>query len=398
MPVTERLYYLDSHLIEFEARVVDVTERVSGWTAIVLNRTAFYPTGGGQPGDTGTLDGMRVVECIDDGDRGVLHVVQGVTPARDAIVRGRVDWSRRLDHIQQHTGQHILSQAFVTLFNAPTRGFRVLATSCEIDVALREPSTEKIERAVELANNVIWEDRAITIRNVRSEEASELSLRKEPSREGDLRLIDIDGFDLTPCGGTHAYRTGEVGVIVVRSWERAKRLTRIDFVAGARALADYRKANRSAREVAALFSSGRDDIAHLAAQTLEENKELHRRVRLLEEVAAEVEAEKLFTAASGGVVTHVFEGRDAESLKKLAQALMAKPGTIGLLGSRDKDTARLVFARSADASGDMNLLMREACAMLDGRGGGKPDLAQGGGKQVDKLETIIAELASKLSS
>ncbi len=398
MPVTERLYYLDSHLIEFEARVVDVTERVSGWTAIVLNRTAFYPTGGGQPSDTGTLDGMRVVECIDDGDRGVLHVVQGVTPARDAIVRGRVDWSRRLDHMQQHTGQHILSQAFVTLFNAPTRGFRVLETSCEIDVELSEPTTEKIERAVELANNVIWEDRAITIRNVTSEEASELSLRKEPSREGELRLIEIDGFDLTPCGGTHAYRTGEVGMIVVRAWERAKGLTRIDFVAGMRALADYRKANRSAREVAALFSSGRDDIPQLTAHLLEEQKDLHRRIRLLEENAAEVEAERLLATASGGIVTRVFEGRDAESLKKLAQALMANPRTIALLGSRDKDTARLVFARSSDASGDMNALMREACAILDGRGGGKPDLAQGGGKHVERLDEILALIQSKLTT
>ena len=398
MPVTERLYYSDSHLIEFEARVVDLTDRVSGWTAVVLDRTAFYPTGGGQPSDTGTLNGARVVECIDDGDTGVLHVVQGATPARGATVYGRVDWSRRLDHMQQHTGQHILSQAFVTLFNAPTRGFRVLDASCEIDVELREPTIEKIERAVELANNVIWEDRAITIRNVTSDEVAELSLRKEPSREGELRLIEIEGFDLTPCGGTHAYRTGEVGMIAVRSWERAKGLTRIDFVAGTRALADYRKANRSAREVAALFSSARDDIPGLTAHALEENKELHRRIRVLEESAAEVEAEKLLTASSGGIVARVFEGRDAESLKKLAQALIAQPGTIALLGSRDKDTARLVFARSSDAAGDMSLLMREACVMLDGRGGGKPELAQGGGKLVDQLEAVISHLASKLST
>lgn len=396
MAITERLYYADSHLIEFEARVVDVTERVSGWTAIILNRTAFYPTGGGQPSDTGTLDGLRVVECIDDGERGVLHVVQGATPARDAIVRGRVDWPRRLDHMQQHTGQHILSQAFITLFAAPTRSFRVLDSSCEIDVELNEPTPEKIERAVELANNVIWEDRAITIRNVTSEEAVELALRKEPSREGELRLIEIDGFDLTPCGGTHAYRTGEVGMIAVRSWERAKGLTRIEFVAGTRALADYRKANRSAREVAALFSAAREDVPQLAAQMLEENKELHRRVRLLEEVAAQVEAEKLLVNAPGGVVTQVFAGRDAEFLKKIAQALIAHPGTIALLGSREKDTARLVFARSSDVAGDMNSLMREACTMLDGRGGGKPDLAQGGGKRVDQLHAIITLMSAKV--
>ena len=398
MSVTERLYYSDSHLIEFDARIVDVTDRVSGWTAIVLNRTAFYPTGGGQPSDTGTLDGARVVECVDDGERGVLHVVQGAAPERGTIVHGRVDWPRRLDHMQQHTGQHILSQAFVTLFNAPTRSFRVLDTSCEIDVELHNPTAQIIERAVELANNVIWEDRAITIHNVTSEEAAELPLRKEPAREGELRLIEIEGFDLTPCGGTHAYRTGEVGMIAVRSWERAKGLTRIEFVAGTRALADYRKTNKSVREIAALFSTGRDDAPHLAVQMVEENKELHRRVRALEEMAAGVEAEKLLAAASEGVVVEVFDNRDAESLKKLAHALIAHPGTIALLGSRDKDTARLVFARSADAHGEMSTLMREACTMLDGRGGGKPDLAQGGGKNVEKLNDALARARQLLSS
>src|SRR5262249_24163916 len=194
MAVTERLYYSDSHLIEFDAHVVDVTDRVSGWTAVVLDRTAFYPTGGGQQSDTGTLNGARVAECIDDGDNAVLHVVQGATPTRGALVHGRVDWSRRLDHLQQHTGQHILSQAFVTLFNAPTKSFRVLEASCEIDVDLSNSTSEVIERAVELANNVVWEDRAITIRSVTSGEAAELPLRKEPARDGALRLIEIEGF------------------------------------------------------------------------------------------------------------------------------------------------------------------------------------------------------------
>lgn len=397
MPVTERLYYSDSHLIEFEARVVDVTERVSGWTAVVLDRTAFYPTGGGQPSDTGTLNSSRVVECIDDGDNGVLHVVQGAAPARNAVVRGRVDWARRLDHIQQHTGQHILSQALVTLFNAPTRSFRVMDVSCEIDVDLSNPTTEIIERAVELANNVIWEDRAITIQNVTPDQAAELPLRKEPAREGELRLIEIEGFDLTPCGGTHANRTGEVGMIAVRSWERAKGLTRIEFVAGTRALADYRKANMSAREIAAMFSTGRDDAPQLAAHMVEENKELHRRIRVLEEEAAGVEAERLLANAHNGIIIQIFDNRDAESLKKLAHALIANPGTIALLASRDKDTARLVFARSADAPGDMSALMREACTMLDGRGGGKPEMAQGGGKNVEKLSDAINHVVSSLT-
>ncbi|HEX5836105.1 MAG TPA: DHHA1 domain-containing protein [Pyrinomonadaceae bacterium] len=394
MSVTERLYYNDSHLIEFEARVVDVTERVSGWTAIVLDRTAFYPTGGGQPSDTGTLNGSRVVECIDDGERGVLHVVQGLAPARDAIVSGRVDWLRRLDHMQQHTGQHILSQAFIKLFNAPTKSFRMLDATCEIDIELNNPTIEVIERALELANNVVWEDRAITIHNVTAAEAAALPLRKESAREGELRLIEIEGFDLTPCGGTHAYRTGEVGMIAMRSWERAKGLTRIEFVAGVRALADYRKANRTAREVAALFSTGRDDAPQHAAQMVEENKELHRQVRALEEVAAGVAAERLLASAvvlgdGTRVVTKIFDSRDAESLKKIAQALITHSRTIALLAARDKGAARLVFARSAGAPGDMNVLMRDACVLLDGRGGGKPELAQGGGKNPARLDEAI---------
>jgi len=394
MPPTERLYYADSHLIEFEARVIDKTERVSSWTAVTLDRTAFYPTGGGQPGDTGTLNGTRVVECIDDGENGVLHVTQGFVLEVGSLVKGRIDWPRRLDHIQQHTGQHIFSQAFVTLFNAPTRSFRVLDQACEIDVELDNPTTEIIERAVELANNLIWEDRAITIRQVTAQQAAELPLRKDPSREGDLRLIEIEGFDLTPCGGTHAYRTGEVGMIAVRSWERAKGLVRIEFVAGGRALADYRRANKAAREVAALFSAARDDAATLAERILEENKELHRRLRALEEIASRVEAEELLASASRwasgvAVITQVLENRDPESLKRLAHALIAHPKTIALLGSRDQATSRLVFARSPDAPGDMNTLMRSACAILDGRGGGKSDLAQGGGSNVSKLQEAI---------
>src|SRR6266849_44038 len=399
MSATERLYYNDSHLIEFEARVVDISERVSGWTAVTLDRTAFYPTGGGQPSDTGTLNGLRVVECIDDENDGVLHVIQGRPPEIGANVKGRVDWLRRLDHIQQHTGQHILSQAFVTLFNGPTRGFRVLGDCCEIDVELANPSNEVIERGVELANNIIWEDRLITIQTVTSQAAADLPLRKEPARDGDLRVIEIEGFDLTPCGGTHAYRTGEVGMIAVRSWERAKGLTRIEFVAGGRALSDYRRANTSARAIAGLFSAGRDDTPSLAARMIEENKGLQRRLRALEQVAIHVEADELIDQAEvrkdgTRLIVHLFEDRDADSLKKLAQALISKPKTIALLGSHDKDTARLVFARSVDAAGDMNALMREACARLDGRGGGKADMAQGGGSNLQKLGEAI-DLAAK---
>src|SRR5229473_3556938 len=293
MSATERLYYQDSRLLEFDARVVSLSELDDGQIAVTLDRTAFYPTGGGQPTDTGTLGNARVVDCIDTEDEGVLHVIQGPAPEVGDSVHGKIDWLRRLDHLQQHTGQHILSAAFVQLFNAPTVSFRVLEHDCEIDVALDNPTDERIEQAVDLANQIIWENRPMTIRQVTSEEAANLPLRKEPSREGELRVIEIADFDLTPCGGTHANATGEVGVIAVRSWERAKGLTRIQFMAGVRVLADYRKANKTARAVAALFSAGREESPALVAKLVEENKKLGRRVRELNEVACRLEAEEL---------------------------------------------------------------------------------------------------------
>ncbi len=409
MSATERLYYHDSRLLEFDARVIDLSERDDGAIAVMLDRTAFYPTGGGQPHDTGTLGEARVVDCIDMDDAGVLHVIQGPTPEVGKVVHGRIDSLRRLDHMQQHTGQHILSAAVVKLFDAPTRSFRMLEHECEIDVALDDPTDEKIEQAVTLANQTIWQNRLITIHDVTAEQASALPLRKEPARAGELRVIEIDDFDLTPCGGTHAHSTGEVGIIAARSWERAKGLTRIQFMAGARVLNDYRKANRTAAEVAASFSAGRDDAPALVARLIDENKKLARRVRELDEIACRVEADQLLRGSSPTVrgsdessdtriISKVFNDRDADSLKHFALALISHPNVIALLGSRDGDAVRLVFARSSDASGDMNALMRKACELIDGRGGGKPDMAQGGGKKVSALDEALAAASQSITN
>jgi alanyl-tRNA synthetase len=403
MSATERLYYADSHLTEFTATVTGLTDKVSGWTGVVLDRTAFYPTGGGQPSDTGRLDGAAVIECLDQGDAGVVHLIRGAAPQVGTTVTGRVDWVRRLDHIQQHTGQHILSQAFVQLFQAPTKGFRVLEHWCEIDVELADPSDVRIERAVALANEIVWADRPLTIRNVTSDEAAALPLRKESAREGELRLIEIEGFDLTPCGGTHAQRTGEVGLIAIRHWSRAKGMTRIEFVAGNRALRDYDLANESARAAAAHFSVGRDDIPQAVERVIAENKELQRRLRTVEENAARFEAVDLASRATAGpgssrIVTALLADRSVDSLKILAHALAAEPGMIVLLGSEDDDGARIVFARSVDLATDMSALLREAATQLGGRGGGRPDFAQGGGPNRDLLETVLNTVRSAVES
>ncbi len=362
---------------------------------------SLLPYGGGQPSDTGTLNGAQVHECIDREDEGILHLVQGRTPKVGERVRGRIDWPRRLDHIQQHTGQHILSQAFIQLFQAETRSFRMMSEASEIDVALDNPTDKRIEQAVELANEIIWEDRKVSVREVTKEEAAQLPLRKDSAREGELRLIEIENYDLSPCGGTHAARTGEVGIVCVRSWERAKGLTRIEFLAGNRVLQDYRRANGNARTAAALFSVGRDETAQATTRLLEENKSLNRRLRSLEEIASRVEAsellEKTQARADGTrIIIHTFEGRSSETLRQTAFALIKNPKTIALLSSTDTDGARLVFARSEDAPGDMNQLMRQACAQLDGRGGGRPDMAQGGGHKIEELEATIEAIARSL--
>jgi len=401
MSITERLYYTDSHLAVFDARVVRLSETADMRPAVLLDRTAFYPTGDGQLSDTGTLDSARVVECIDMEDAGVLHVIEGATLAEGAAVQGRVDWSRRLDHIQQHTGQHILSQAFVQLFDAPTHSFRMMETASEIDLELPEPSLERIEQAVDLANRIIWEDRPLKIHQVTPEAAARLPLRRDSARTGELRIIEIEGFDFNACGGTHARHTGEVGLLAVRDWQRAKGMTRIEFVAGGRALSDYRRAHHTARAVAAHFSAPRDDAPALVERTLEENRRLARHVRTLEEIAIRVEAEELIATAQiigdARLVARILEGRDADSLKRLALALIERPSTIALLGSHDGETARIVFARAADAPGDMNALMREACALLGGRGGGRPDMAQGGGPQIERFADALDIAARRVA-
>jgi alanyl-tRNA synthetase len=427
MTTTERLYYADSHLVEFDARVVSVSQTADGRACVTLDRTAFYPTGGGQPNDTGTLGAARVVDCVEADEALVLHIVEGELPESGATVRGRVDWPRRLDHIQQHTGQHILSQAFVELFGAQTRSFRMTTDACEIDVELSDPSDERIERAIDRANEIIWDDRLVRVHHVTPEEAARMTLRKDSAREGSLRVIEIEGFDFSPCGGTHAGRTGEVGVVAARQWERAKGLVRVTFAAGVRALADYRRANRTARTVAALFSVGREEATEAAARLQEENKHSQRRLRVAEEIAARAEARELLEetlatageetlvtaseatlvvtageethAAAGGrlkIIARTFEGRDGESLRRLAAALAAHAGTVALLGSLGEGGVRLVFARSADTNADMNALMREACRMLGGRGGGRPELAQGGGPHAEKLTEALEAAASSV--
>jgi alanyl-tRNA synthetase len=400
MQPTEKLYFTDSDLLEFPATVVAV-ETTAEAPRVILDRTAFYPTGGGQPYDTGLLDGVRVVDVIEDEAGLIHHVVDDASAfAAGQTVEGRVDRARRLDHLQQHSGQHILSRAFIETCGAETRSMHLGALTSTIDIELQSPTDDHMRAAEEVANAVIFENRQMNVHLVSEEEAARLPLRKEAAVEGTIRVIEVSGFDWSPCGGTHAKRTGQIGLIAIKGYERAKRMTRVEFVCGHRALEEYRAANRTAVAVAQLFSADRDTTPELVARAIQETKSLKKRLRELLEITAEVEAAEMLSqtmpVGAFKLVRAVFEGRDVEEVRLLASKITQAEPSVALLGTRDAGAARLVFARSTSLDQNMGQLLAEACQLLGGRGGGRPDLAQGGGPEAAKLEAAIGLAAEKV--
>lgn len=394
--MTEKLYWLQPRTTHFNA-FVEESRLENGQRIIVLNQSAFYPTGGGQPCDVGRIGNGKVIAVEMAGDGRIQHKLEAdVDTVVGTEVECEIDWLRRREMMQQHTGQHILSQAFFQLFGAETRGFRITDRATEIDLTLElQPSEveQAIIRAEELANSIVFDNREIRIHEVSPEEAARLPLRKESFITDCVRVIEIADFDWSPCGGTHAQRTGEVGLIAVRAWERAKKMTRVHFVCGVRALKDYRLANRVSEAIALKFSGSREDAESSVDRLIEENKRLSRCVRELAELAAKVEAAELLeaTTATNGlrVVEHVFTDREFEEVKLIAHRLVDGENVIALLAVREKEMARLVFARSANLSADMNALIKAACEKLGGRGGGKSDFAQGGGMQIEQLTAAM---------
>lgn len=403
--MTDRLYYHDSFLYDFDARVVEAFAS-NGRTAIVLDRTAFYPTSGGQVHDLGTLtaDGRQiaVTEVADEENGRVLHFA----PEPLAVgmqVHGAVDSVRRLDHVQQHSGQHVLSAAFIQLFNMPTVSFHMGEESCTIDLESAGLSAEQAQKAELLANQVIAEDRPVSIRFVPLEEARQLGLRKLPPKQtGDLRLIDITNFDLTACGGTHVRATGQIGSILLRKIEKVKQGVRVEFVCGLRAVNTARRDYSTLTEAAALYSSHIYDVPEQVRRSLAETKAAGKAQHKLLEELAQLYAERLLAQTTGSpqVITESFAERDAVFIKLLAQKLTAgKSAVIALLASGGGQPT-LVFAQTPGQKSNMGQLMKDAMAQLGGRGGGSADMAQGGlpaGTADDeKLKSLLQETARKL--
>jgi alanyl-tRNA synthetase len=384
MAKTERLYYHDPHLLEFDASVVD-TMPLGDRFGTVLDRTAFYPTSGGQPNDLGTLDGADILDVYEDEATGaVIHVT--TAPLQHRKVHGSIALERRRDHMQQHSGQHVLSQAFVELFNWPTVSFHLGVLASTIDLPVESMTREQAAKAEALANRIVEENRKVDDCYVSSEKIGEVGLRKPTERTGDVRIIDIAGFDKSACGGTHVRVTGEIGPILITRMERAKKQTRVEFLCGGRVVRYARDANRVLESISQTISSPPMESATAVRSVWDDLQHSRKRIEELESKLLDVEAIEF--AVENGVAAGVFTGRGIETIKLLAQKISLRPGIVVLLADQS-DQIRVVFARSADSPVDLAAVLKKTLEKFGGKGGGKPNLAQGGGLTASNPWDII---------
>lgn len=395
--VTDRLYYHDSFLKEFDAEVISCEKDTDRWR-VVLNRTAFYPTSGGQPHDTGILGESKVVDVVDEEDGSLIHFTDCAVPT--GKIYGRIDWNRRFDHIQQHTGQHLLSAAFIELFKMQTISFHLGREISTIDLTAPAIDQRQLEAAERRTNEIIFDDRPIKILFGTAEELAAAGIRKQVDREGILRAIEIETFDRQPCGGTHVARTGQIGMILLRKLEKVKSTWRVEFVCGYRAMRAARADAALLAEASRQLSCGPADVPAMVARALEERQTGHRARQRLTEELAEVQALMLLAtegrAGKSGqpvVLSRVLEEPDQSYLRLLATKIVAQPSVRAIMGTR---AGHIIFAQSPGLDGDMNALLRDCVSIAGGKGGGTKDFAQGSLPDPSRVEAVIQRVLDLL--
>jgi alanyl-tRNA synthetase len=394
--VTVSLYYRDPYLRAFDTTVVE-RRAIDGQRGVVLAETAFYPTSGGQPHDTGRLDEARVTDVVVDEDGEVVHVVADELEL--GPVHGEIDWARRFDHMQQHTGQHILSQAFIETCGAETVGFHMGEESSTIDLGRAPLDADQVTAAETAANRIVMEDRPIHARFVPERELPDLPLRKLPVVEGPIRIVEVEGYDWSPCGGTHVATAGQVGPVKVIRVERRKELSRVHFICGWRALADHRHKQEIVQALTAHLTTSEDELLASVERAEEEARQLYKDLGATQEALLAFEVVEWLrdaeTVGSWRVVCLAFEERDPAVLREAARRLTEQEGVVALLGTAQPQP-QFVFAAAEDVDVHMGKLIREATAAVGGRGGGRPSYAQGGaaeGAQVERaLDVAMAAL------
>ncbi|HPW18064.1 MAG TPA: alanyl-tRNA editing protein [Candidatus Aminicenantes bacterium] len=395
MPETKRLYHDDAYLAEFDAEVVERTEH-DGRPAVVLDRTAFYPESGGQPWDAGTLGGAAVLAVLEREDGAVLHVLDRALEGGRAL--GRIDRARRFDHMQQHTGQHVLSQAFWEVLEGGTRSFHLGPETSTLEIGLPAAAEADLDRVEDRANAVVWEDRAVKTYYVPEEKIGEVPLRRPPKRPGLLRVVEVDGFDYSACGGTHVRRTGEIGLIRLGPAERIRGNLRFEFACGGRALRDYREKDRAMRALAASFSCPASGVAAQVGRLGAEHKDLKKRARKLEERLAAFEAKEIAESAGGRVISGVLEGKTPEEARFLALEIVRRGEFAVAYGARDAGRAHLVIARSGSVRADLRQAVPAVAAVAPVKGGGGPSLVELVVAEKDRLREAVAAAAAWLEA
>ena len=394
--MTERLYFIDPYLRGFSAHVVgrkDWPDATSAdppirRSAVSLDRSAFYPEGGGQPADRGLLNEVRVIDVQSDDDGIVWHVLDGALD--DDMVQGQVDWPRRFDHMQQHHGQHLLSAAFEELFHLKTVSFHLGPDSATIDLA-GDPGEAELLAAESRTNEIIWEDRAIDARFVTADELARLPLRKPPAVAGPVRVVSVPDFDYSACGGTHPKSTGVVGILYIRRRERRGQDTRVEFVCGNRALRDLRRRGGVLTRLGALFTAGVDDLEAAVARLRDEHDSTRKRLGLVTEQLLAFEAMALAEAAGGAPVGVVRDDLSLDEARLLARLLSDRGVTaiVGVAGVK----AQVIIMRPATANEpDCGKVLREILAGFGGKGGGQAQAAQGGVPDPGRLADAVAAL------
>lgn len=368
--MTERLYYHDSYVTEFRARVIDASPERN---KIYLDRTAFYPSSGGQPFDTGKLGDVDVTEVADEDGR-IAHVLSAPLPGDE--ISGFVDWRRRFDHMQQHTGQHLLSAVLIDLFEAPTVSFHMGADACTIDIS-RPLEPKQFREAERRANEIVFENRPVSVSF--EDSSKDLGLRKATEREGEVRIVTIQDLDRSACGGTHVRSTGEIGPILIRKLDRVRGNQRVEFVCGGRAVARARADYDALSTIARAFSAGLDEVPALVAAHIEKLQESDKARRRL---ATEL-------AQSKGRELHAFAAPAANGLRQIqrrvatitddlrAEAQSFTSGEKAVFLALAEDPPAVLLAASKDSGVNAGEVVKTAVAELGGRGGGSATMAQG---------------------
>jgi alanyl-tRNA synthetase len=398
MSMTRRVYLDDPYCRNATVEVRTVHASAAG-PAAVLDATIFYPEGGGQPADRGTIGPARVLDVQVGPDGEVNHLLdQPLAPGPHLAL---LDWARRFDHMQQHSGQHLLSRCFEILAGADTVSFHLGPSEVTIDLD-REVDATQIAAAEELANRLVFEDRPLHATSMPPAAAAALGARSPEHVSGNVRVVTIAEFDHNACGGTHVRRTGEIGPVKVRRIERVRSGLRVFFHCGWRSLADYAFKHEAWRELAQRFTTGERDVPALVARLAAERPGLERRIRDLEVELARRRAGELVaaaeqSAAGGGyrLVRHMSES-GLEAVRALAGAVAAQGRAVALIGCMAGGRPRLVAAAAADLEIDLGPIVREAAAVIGGRGGGKPLFAEAGGEDAARLGEALAHAEARV--